>query len=135
MKTYTVCKGSIIMPKGCEPKIARVGDVLTSDHFKGYEKNLVALLKGGNLREGRVAVPAGGLDTTRGVGDFAPVPRDREDGSKPRELTSRTKDKNVKAKLDEIKRQQAKRAETQAKLAEHEGEEMTLAEAQANGIA
>lgn len=126
MTQYTVMNGSILMPNR---KMAHAGDVLSPEDFKGYEKNLQTLLKAGKLKQGRAAVQPG-LDATRGAGDFRPIPE--IDPKKP--LTSRTKDKGIKAKLDAIKASQAARAETQAKLAEHEGEELTLAEAQAHGL-
>lgn len=126
---YTVVKGSVLMPKN---KLARVGTVLTADQFKGYEKNLQTLLAAGVLKQGKLNVEPG-VAADRGVGDFAPLPLESEDG-KSRTLTSKTKNLGVKAKVEAIKAAQKNKPARQQKLAEFEGDEMTLAEAQANGL-
>lgn len=131
MIQYTVVKGSILMPGR---RLARVGDVLSPEDFKGYEKNLQTLLQAGNLRQGRV--PVSKLDGNRGVGDFAPIPKEATEGKdgKGRSLTSRVKPSNVQAKLEAIKQAQAAKAAKQELLAEHEGEELTPAEIEALGL-
>lgn len=129
MIQYTVAKGSILMPNR---KLARVGDILQPEDFKGFEKNLQTLLKAGNLVQGRVPVQK--LDGSRGVGDFAPVPKEATDGKGARALTSRVKPSNVQAKLEAIKLAQAAKQAKQERLAEHEGEELTPAEIAALGL-
>ena len=131
MTQYTVAKGSILM---ASRKLARVGDILKPEDFKGYEKQLQILLQKGNLVQGNARTES--LASNRGVGDFAPIPKDAtetKDG-KGRRLTSKLKPSQVQAKLESIKVAQAARSARQEKLAEHEGEEFTPAEAQALGL-
>lgn len=135
---YTVVKGSIIMP---DRTMARVGEKLKPEQFKGYEKNLQTLLREGNLVQG--AGKAERLDTERGR-ELPPIPADAIDGPRKggkgaRALTSTVRDSSrTEAKLKEIQAaQEAKKAaeaQRQETLADHEGEELTVAEAQALGI-
>jgi hypothetical protein len=135
---YTVVKGSLIMP---DRSMARVGDKLKPEQFKGYEKNLQTLLREGNLVQGEGKGQR--LDVERGR-ELPPIPADAIDGPKKgakgsRALTSTVRDTSkAEAKLKEIQAaQEAKKAAEAARqdaLSEHEGEELTLAEAQALGI-
>lgn len=135
---YTVMKGSIRMPDGT---LARVGDQLKPEQFKGYEKNLQTLLREGNLVQG--SAKGAKLDVERGR-ELPPIPADAIDGPKKggkgaRALTSTVRDTSAaEAKLKAIREAQeaAKLAEAarQEVLEEHEGEELTVAEAQALGL-
>jgi hypothetical protein len=120
---YTIAKGSIRMPNG---RLASCGDRLKPEDFKGYEKNLQTLLREGNLVQGAAQVSE--LDVDRGQ-ELPPIP-ERIDGKRP--ITSKTRNTEAtKRKVEAIAAAQAERA---GKLAEFEGEELTVAEAKAHGL-
>lgn len=127
-KFYTVVKGSIHMPG---KRIVRAGDTLTPEDFKGYEKNLATLLASGTIREGKAEREA--FNPERGR-DLPPIPAEVLDVKGKRQLASKVKDIGVQKKLEGIKAKQKANKERQAQLQEHEGEEMTLAEAKAHGV-